>query len=82
MPLMTIVSTRLSSGRKPKPYPKRSASAVTPAARPMRNSTAPATPKKSIGLRPKRSWNQTETRSNSPTGMRRQLNFDTPALRG
>ena len=48
----------------------------------MRNRIAPATPKKSIGLRPKRSWNQTERRSNTPTGIRRQLNLDVPALRG
>ena len=53
-----------------------------PAARPMRNRMAPATPKKSIGLRPKRSWNQTETRSKTPTGIRRQLNFEMPAFRG
>src|SRR5438477_544284 len=46
------------------------------------NSTAPATPKNSIGLRPKRSWNHTERRSNTPTGMRPSPNFDFPARRG
>ena len=53
-----------------------------PARRPMRKSSAPATPKKSIGFRPKRIWNQTEMRSMTPTGMRRQLNLETPCLRG
>ena len=48
----------------------------------MTNRIAPAMPKKSIGLRPKRSWNQTERRSNRPTGIRRQPNLDVPAFRG
>ena len=46
------------------------------------NRMAPPTPKKSIGFRPKRSWNQTETRSNTPTGIRLQLNLEMPARRG
>ena len=46
------------------------------------NSVAPAMPKNSIGFRPKRSWNHTLIRSNRPTGIRCQPNFDVPARRG
>src|SRR5256885_149638 len=45
-------------------------------------SAAPETPKNSIGLRPKRSWNHTEIKSSTPTGMRPIPNLDLPACRG
>jgi hypothetical protein len=53
-----------------------------PAEKPHQKSAAPMPPKKSSGFRPKRSWNQTESRSSTPTGIRFQLNFEMPAFRG
>ena len=49
---------------------------------PRKISTAPGSPKNSIGFRPKRSWNHTDRRSSTPTGMRPIPNFDLPAVRG
>src|SRR2546422_7494524 len=53
-----------------------------PSRKPRKIRMAPERPKNSIGLRPKRSWNQTESRSSTPTGMRPRPNFDFPARRG
>src|SRR5947208_2279631 len=56
IPEITRIMMRSRSGRKPTcAGPNRNHSAPRPTTEPRRNSTAPATPKKSIGLRPKRS---------------------------
>src|SRR5436309_90606 len=60
----------------------RSTNAYAPTAPPRQMSAAPVTPKNSIGLRPNLSWNHTDTKSSTPTGMRPMPNFDRPARRG
>src|SRR5690606_3386107 len=81
-PVITIVITRLTIRATSARCVKRRITAITPMTLPRRNSSAPPIPKNSIGLRPKRNWNQTDSRSRTPTGIRRHVNFDTPAVRG
>jgi hypothetical protein len=64
------------------PYPKRRINAATPTMNPNAKRMPPDTPKKSIGLRPNRSVNHTDSRSVIPTGMRLKPNFEVPARRG
>src|SRR5207245_1293807 len=68
-----ITSTMMRSRRGRNPTcggPNRRYSATPPTSKPSENNIAPMIPKNSIGLRPKRSWNHTDMRSRTPTGMR------------